>query len=183
MPPPPQPQPTQAPTLPPYLTLTYLYFTLPYLALPLSPNSSPRHSFEFGFFAQHTLQPGVCRFYPGTSLFGMATTEAPLRTEPAPLEEPEKQPVFPKSFAEVVQEEVPTDEKNGTHELNGTNGTMTTEHTEIADKGVPGEGREEVVTEDRPQSEKDELENGYAVDVCVSLLYRQFLNLTSAGRQ
>jgi hypothetical protein len=102
----------------------------------------------------------------------MATMDVPLKTESALLEEPERQPVLPKSYADVVQEEAPAGEKNGTHEPNGTSGTMNTDHTnstaavpEIAGMGASAVEKDEVVKEDSPQSEKDEPQNGYAVDV------------------
>jgi hypothetical protein len=61
---------------------------------------------------------------PGKALFGMATTEAQLRTDSAPLEEPKTPPALPKSYAAAAHGEVLTNERNRAHNVNVANGMM-----------------------------------------------------------
>ena len=103
----------------------------------------------------------------------MATVEGPLTSEATPLEEPE-QPTPPKSYAEVVQEEVPAGARNGTLEIAGTNGITSEGRVNGAspvqrpgEKGTPGVGRRE----NRPHGEEMGQKNGRLVwNLTVSLL-------------
>lgn len=103
----------------------------------------------------------------------MATVEGPLTSEATPLEEPE-QPTPPKSYAEVVQEEVPAGSRNSTLETAGTNGITSESQANGAspaqrpgEKGTAGVGR----SENRPHGEETGQKNGHLVwNLTVSLL-------------
>lgn len=107
----------------------------------------------------------------------MATTDTPLSTNPASLNEPEKQQALPKSYAEVLEEDLPPYERISSSQTNGTNGAMNESQTNgaapvlrIVNTSATGERREEV-GEGRHQSERSRSNDGYAADVCIHVLF------------
>jgi hypothetical protein len=113
----------------------------------------------------------LCRFEKPS--FGMATTEVPLRAESTVLEEPEKQQLLPKSYAEALEEGLPAYEGNGVDDTNGRNSTMNTKRTNgtapvlrIVDTDGPVE-KKEGRRENRAQLENNGANHAYVTDVGV----------------
>jgi 2-acylglycerol O-acyltransferase 2 len=105
----------------------------------------------------------------------MATTEVPLRAESTVLEEPEKQQLLPKSYAEVLEEGLPANEGTGVDDTNGMNGTMNTKRTNgtapvlrIVDTDAPVE-KKEGERGNGPQLENNGSNHAYVTDVGIPI--------------
>jgi hypothetical protein len=117
----------------------------------------------------------------------MATAETPLSFQSTPIQEHEKQPVHPKSYAAVVEEELPVHEQDGVGEVDGTNGTMSTNGMNgtasvlrIVDTNASAE-RKAVVVEESAQSDRTGPNKGHIQDVRVPTLSFDLQCLTSVG--
>lgn len=116
----------------------------------------------------------------------MATTEPPLSPESTTFVDPVRQQVQPKSYAAVVEQELPAHERNGASEACGANGTMSTigmNGTAPVQKVVDGDAptKKEEVVEDRPQNEKVGSNKGHIEDVCAIRISINLESLTSTG--
>jgi 2-acylglycerol O-acyltransferase 2 len=111
----------------------------------------------------------------------MATpTAVPLNAEPAHPKERKKQCLSPKSYADAVEEEPPTDGPNGSKDANGSNcaskmngvngagndGSKQTGHNasvlRIVDTGAPGTKAKQA---ERPELERQESKHEYSATV------------------
>jgi 2-acylglycerol O-acyltransferase 2 len=104
----------------------------------------------------------------------VAPNTAPLNGEPAKAEEREKKHLAPKSYADAVEQEPPTNAANGTDEANGANGMNRAEDKgakqpghnasvlRIVDTGAP-EVKDKL--EERPQFGRQESKHEYSATV------------------
>ena len=109
----------------------------------------------------------------------MATAESPLNPESTTFADPARQQVPPKSYAAVVEGELPAYERNGISEATGANGTMSTDGmngTAPVQKIVDADAtiKSEEVVEDRSQSEKVGMSKGHIEVVCAPIISIHF---------